>query len=106
MTPHTPTIGDLATLVRAKNAGPFWLTIDVFCPTDAAYDSVAAAHVLSPERIGHAYQVDPATVRVYQLPHLRAVKVSFPRPVIQGSVHDRDMHAGQQHVPLAELTVP
>ena len=100
------TIGDLATLVRSKNAGPFWLTLDVLCPTDAAYEAVAADGVVTPERIGHAYRVDPATVRIFRLPQLRAVKVSFPRPVTQGSVHDRDMHAGQQHVPLAELTVP
>jgi hypothetical protein len=32
--------------------------------------------------------------------------VSFPRPVVQGSLHDRDMHAGQHHVPLASVLVP
>ena len=108
MSARTPTltIGELATLVRSKNAGPFWLTLDVFCPTDDAYDAVAADGVVSPERIGRAYRVDPATVRIYRLPHIRAVKVSFPRPVTQGSIHDRDIHAGQQHVPLAQLTVP
>jgi hypothetical protein len=31
---------------------------------------------------------------------------SFPRPVVQGSLHDRDMHAGQHHVPLANTLVP
>ena len=101
----TATVGDLATLVRSKNAGPFWLTLDVLCPDDAAYAAIAAPGVLSPERIGRAYRVDPATVRVFRLPHIRAVKVSFPRPVTQGSVHDRDMHAGQQHVPLAQLPI-
>jgi hypothetical protein len=33
------------------------------------------------------------------------VKISFPRPTTQGGVEDRDMHAGQQHVPLAELAL-
>jgi hypothetical protein len=31
--------------------------------------------------------------------------VSFPRPAPQGGVQDRDMHAGQQHVPLAQLAL-
>ena len=31
------TIGDVAELVRSKNAGPFWQTLDVFLPDDDAY---------------------------------------------------------------------
>jgi hypothetical protein len=34
------------------------------------------------------------------------VKISFPRPVTAGSFEDRDLHAGQQHVPLAGLRLP
>jgi len=39
------------------------------------------------------------------LPDIRVVKVSFPRPTIQGGRADRDMHAGQQHIPLAGLAL-
>jgi hypothetical protein len=39
------------------------------------------------------------------MPELRVVKVSFPRPVTQGSPFDRDMHAGQQHVPMLGLAL-
>jgi hypothetical protein len=31
---------------------------------------------------------------------------SFPRPGIQGSFGDTDIHAGQHHIPLAQLPVP
>jgi len=100
----TPTtIGDVARLVRSKNAGPFWLTLDVFCDDEASYRQVARDDVLDRGRIAAAYAVEPASIRVFLLPDLLAVKVSFPRPVAQGSVHDRDVHAGQQHVPLARL---
>jgi hypothetical protein len=97
------TIGDIAGLVRSKNAGPFWLTLDIFCRSRADYDTIARPAVITPERIGDLYRVDPAHVRVYRIPELLAVKISFPRPVTAGSVGDRDMHAGQQHVPLALL---
>ena len=103
-TPQRP-LGEIAE-VRSKNAGPFWLTLDVFAPDLASYDRVAACPVTDPVTVGRLYGVDPAQVQVFRLPSLLAVKVSFPRPVVQGSLRDRDMHAGQQHVPLLDLPVP
>lgn len=99
----SPTFGDVAHLVRSKNAGPFWQTLDVFLDDDAAYEAVASAPALDPELIGAAYRVDPASVRIFRLPAIRVVKISFPRRAAQGGIADRDMHAGQQHVPLARL---
>jgi len=98
-----PTVGEVAELVRSKNAGPFWQTLDVFLPDDASYLTVAGAAALDEATIGRLYGVDPATVTIYRLPSIRVVKISFPRPTTQGGVEDRDMHAGQQHVPLARL---
>jgi hypothetical protein len=103
VTAPRPTVGDLAEHVRSKNAGPFWQTLDVFLPDDAAYRAVADSAALDEATVGRLYGVDPATVTIYRLPSIRVVKVSFPRPTAQGGVDDRDMHAGQQHVPLARL---
>jgi Domain of unknown function (DUF4387) len=93
------TLGAVARLIRSKNAGPFWITIDVFfhCDEDyAAYhDEITAA------RIAAIYGVDPTAVRVFGIPQLRVTKISFPRPVPQGGPLDRDIHAGQQFVPLS-----
>jgi Domain of unknown function (DUF4387) len=100
------TVGDLAHQVRAKNAGPFWITLDVFLKTESDYGLVARSGVLSRQAIGQLYQVDPATVRYFELPGILAFKISFPRPVTAGSFEDRDLHAGQQHVPLAGVPLP
>jgi hypothetical protein len=100
------TVGDLATLVRSKNAGPFWLTLDVFCDTDTAYDAIAAPDVITRQRIADIYDTDADSVRIFRLPLLRVIKISLPRPTIQGAIADRDMHAGQQHIPLALLPLP
>lgn len=99
------TLDELADLVRAKNAGPFWLTLDVFLPTDDVYDRVVASDVVDPEVIASLYRTPPETVQVFTMPALRAIKISFPRPVVQGSFSDRDMHSGQQHILLAEIVV-
>jgi hypothetical protein len=97
------TIGDVASIVRSKNAGPFWQTLDIFCDTDEDYNEIANSGVLSVETIARLYRVDASTIRIFRMPTLRAVKISFPRPTTQGGVHDRDIHAGQQHVPLLSL---
>lgn len=99
------TLDDVADLVRAKNAGPFWLTLDVFLPTDDAYERVCASGVVDPEVIAGLYRTAAEQVRVFRLPDLRALKISLPRPAVQGSFADRDMHSGQQHVLLAALPV-
>ncbi len=104
-TGHAPrTLGELALEVRSKNAGPFWMTLEAFMPDEESY-RVADA-VITPELISELYHVAPASLLIFRIPDLRVVKVSFPRPVVQGSLRDRDMHAGQHHVPLAGVVVP
>lgn len=100
------TLDDIADLVRAKNAGPFWLTLDVFLPSDEAFDRVCASDVVDPDVIASLYKSTPDKVRIFPMPALRAIKISFPRPVVQGSFADRDMHSGQQHVLLAAIAIP
>ena len=93
-------LGDAVQMVRSKNASPFMVTVDVFCGTDAAFQRVNAA--LSTTAVGRLYRVDPERVGRYELPEIRVVKFSFPRPVPQGSRGDRDMHGAQWAVLLAE----
>jgi hypothetical protein len=98
-------LGDVAASIRSKNAGPFWVTVDIFLGDDVAYDRVARSCLTDPAVIADLYRIDPQSVLIFCLPALRAVKVSFPRPTIQGSLDDRDMHAGQQYVPLLHVDV-
>jgi hypothetical protein len=103
---HARTLGEIAAVVRSKNAGPFWITLDVFFRTDADFEHVRETEVLTAAKIGELYGVDPALVKRFELPAIRAMKFSMPRSVVAGSFEDRDLHAGQQHVPLALLTIP
>ena len=67
---------------------------------------MADAGVLTAPVIADLYHVDVDTVALYHLPAINVIKASFPRPTTQGSFTDRDLHAGQQHVPLLPLPVP
>jgi hypothetical protein len=102
----TTTLGQLATKVRSKNAGPFWVTIDAFFAERSDYDRAIASALTDSVTIAQRYSVAPDVVRIFELPDLLAVKISFPRQSAQGGIGDRDMHAGQQHVPLLDIHVP
>jgi hypothetical protein len=100
------TIGDLAHEVRSKNAGPFWVTMELFMRDTAGYRIAADETFINEGVIADLYRVDAGSIQIFRIPALNVVKISFPRPVPQGSLRDRDMHAGQHHVPLALLPVP
>ncbi|MFF6906199.1 DUF4387 domain-containing protein [Streptomyces sp. NPDC012389] len=100
------TLGDLAHEIRSKNAGPFWVTLELFMRDEEGYRIAADGAFLDERTVAGLYGVDEAGVRMFRIPSLNVVKISFPRPVSQGSLRDRDIHAGQHHVPLAVLPVP
>jgi hypothetical protein len=81
------TLADLAKLVRSKNAGPFWLTIDIMFDDAQAYRRARDVEI-----VNHNTAL--------------AIKVSFPRPQSSGSKHDSDVYGGQQYAPLLGLEVP
>ena len=99
------TLGELAKLVRSKNAGPFWLTIDIMFDDASVYDRVKRCGALSREVIARAYGVSVNEVRFFQSDSALAIKASIPRPVIQGDVGDSDGHGGQQYAPLMEIEI-
>jgi len=98
-----PTLGELAQEVRSKNAGPFWVTMELFMRSAEDYATVADEDFIDERVIARLYDLDPADIQIFRIPALNVVKISFPRPVAQGSLRDRDVHAGQHHVPLAAL---
>jgi hypothetical protein len=97
------TVADVVDKVRSKNAGPFWLTIDVFCGSAEAYDQIVQG--VSTDRVAALFPADPASLKRFDIAALNVVKFSLPRPQIQGSLHDRDMHGAGWAPLLAELSL-
>ena len=100
------TLGDLAKLVRSKNAGPFWLTIDIMFDDADAYRRARDAEIVNRAAIARLYNRNPADIIVVNHDTALAIKVSFPRPESSGSKHDSDVYGGQQYAPLLGLEVP
>jgi hypothetical protein len=97
---------ELARLIRSKNAGPFELTIDVMFETREAYERVRNSGMLSIERMAAVYHVDPALVTSFEAEVALAIKISIPRPMASGSLHDTDIFGGQFHSPIVRLEIP
>jgi Domain of unknown function (DUF4387) len=98
-----PRLKEVCRYVRSKNAGPFWVTVDLFFDGAESYAKHHDDPAISSEVIAAIYGVDPALVRRFPVSSLNMVKISYPRVTPQGGVHERDMHSGQQFVPLLEL---
>ncbi len=86
-------LGDIAEKIRSKNAGPFWLTIDIFCGSSAAFEKVRSG--LKPAMLAKTLGQPQDSLAFYALPDLNTIKISLPRPQVQGSRTDRDMHGAQ-----------
>ena len=102
----TTTLGELADVMRSKNAGPFQITIDLMFNDAAVYRRVIASNALRPDVIAPLYQVDAEFVRIMPFERVRAIKITVPRTSGErgsGSAFDRDVYGAQQHGPLLEL---
>lgn len=78
--------------IRSKNAGPFWLTVDIFCDDAATYQRLCRDARLSHPSIGQLLRTDADRIKTFQIAALNVIKISLPRPVVQGALDDRDMH--------------
>jgi hypothetical protein len=96
-------LGEIVEKVRSKNAGPFWLTVDIFCGTPEAYERVVQG--VSTERVARMFGTAPEALKRFDIPALNVVKFSLPRPQVQGTRFDRDMHGAAWAVLLAEMTL-
>ena len=95
------TLGKKVRKIRSKNAGPFWITIDVFCGNKTIYKEVC--NKLTNSEIINLLMINEQHLKRFEIDDLNVVKFSFPRKIIQGDIFDRDMHGAQLAVLLSEM---
>ena len=97
------TLREVSRYVRSKNAGPFWVTIDIYFSNPESFDRYHDSPALGADIFAAAFGVDAAKVKRFPVKALDVLKVSYPREAPQGGVVERDMHRGQQYVRLLDL---
>lgn len=100
-----PTVNDVCHHVRSKNAGPYWVTFDLFFKDAETFQRYHASPALGADTIHRLFGADPALVKRFAAPDLKVVKISYPRTSAQGGEVERDMHAGQQFVRLLDIAL-
>ena len=95
------TLGKKVRKIRSKNAGPFWITIDIFCGNKKIYKEVC--NKLKNSEIINLLMISEQQLKRFEIDDLNVIKFSFPRKIIQGDIFDRDMHGAQLAVLLSEM---
>lgn len=98
-----PKLRDLCRHIRSKNAGPFWITVDLFFKDADAFATYASDPALAPARLAERLGAPAGQIKVIPVENLKVVKISYPRPQPQGWRNERDMHAGQGYVSFLNL---
>jgi hypothetical protein len=100
-----PKLREVCRHIRSKNAGPFWVTVDLFFADGQLFHRYRDTPALGPELFERLFGADPRLVRRLPVDDLHVIKVSFPRAQPQGWKGERDMHAGQQYVRLLDVEI-
>ena len=95
------TLGQQVQRIRSKNAGPFWVTVDIFCGSKEVYQNILIK--LENKIIIELFKIPGQTLKKFQIENLNVIKFSFPRKIVQGNIADRDMHGAQFAVLLSEI---
>jgi hypothetical protein len=98
-----PKLSDVCRHIRSKNAGPFWITVDLFFKDEQAYRAHARDPNISPELFSTLYGANPASIKFIPVDSLNVLKISYPRSAPQGWRGERDMHGGQQFAALLDV---
>lgn len=96
---------DATRMLRSKNAGPLWLTMDLGFENAEMMEKILNSGVLDPKTIAALYEVPVELVKIIPYPVVNAIKITIPRTVPSGALADSDIYGCQQHMPLANLEV-
>ena len=96
---------DTTRMLRSKNAGPLWLTMDLGFENADMMERVLNSGVLKAHTIAKLYDVPVELVKIIPYPVVNAIKITIPRQVPSGALTDDDIYGCQQHMRLANLEV-
>lgn len=96
---------DCTKLIRSKNAGPFFVTIDVMFKNSEMFNKCLDQNILSAKNVADIYGIASEKIDTFAIPLISTIKISFPRAVSQGDLGDPDNHGGQQYAPILDLEI-
>ena len=96
---------DYTKMLRSKNAGPLWLTMDLSFDNKSTLLKLLQSGILTPAAIAQLYGVPEDLVKIIPYPVVNAIKITIPRLHPSGALEDSDIYGCQQHMALANWEV-
>ena len=96
---------DYTKMLRSKNAGPLWLTMDLSFEDKSTLMKLLNCGALNTSTIASLYDVPEEHVKIIPYPVVNAIKITIPRKYPSGALLDSDIYGCQQHMLLANLEV-
>ena len=94
---------DYTKILRSKNAGPLFITFDLIFSDGIAMDYVLER--LTKGDVARAYGIEENEIDIIPYKIVNAIKITFPRQNISGSLRDGDVYGCQMHMPLANIRI-
>jgi hypothetical protein len=99
-------LGNIASILRSKNAGPLTMTFDVIFAAKKDYERIKNSGVLTADLIAKTYGAKPEHVEIIYYDIVNALKITIPRRHISGALEDGDIYGCQQQMPLYNIAIP
>lgn len=99
-------LGEVADVLRSKNAGIHYFTIDIMFHDEETYEKVRDSDAITAEKLAASYKLSEDDVEYFEYDQGYALKLTIPRPVPAGAPGDYDLFGAQQNAPLNEIEVP
>ncbi|WP_270934753.1 DUF4387 domain-containing protein [Falsiroseomonas oryzae] len=104
---NMPTLRDLATTIRSKNAGVDHITFDVIFRERRDFERVRDSGVLSRAKVAGLYGIPLERVTDFVVfEPANAIKFTIRRERPSGSPGESDVFGAQQYAPLFDIEVP
>jgi len=103
----TKSISEIARSIRSKNAGAFFITLEILFDSEDAYRRVKESGAITKAAIAASYGVttDEIVSLVFFDPGL-GIKANFRRNRPSGGPGETDVYGCQQYPPILSLQVP
>ncbi|KAI1077788.1 hypothetical protein F5B20DRAFT_252956 [Whalleya microplaca] len=111
--PQDPrTVGDLASVIRSKNSGPYEITFDLMFKDRDTYEKVKEANFLNKEAVAAAFDLaEENIIWIGFFDPAQAFKATIARIRLgerepAGGFMEDDVHGSQRHIPLVNMPLP
>jgi hypothetical protein len=99
-------LGDVATVLRSKNAGPFLTTFDVFFPDRESFEAARSSPVFTREGFAALYRIAVDDVLgVHAVEAALGLKVTIRKAIPHDHPSCTDVMGAHQHFLLADVEV-